>query len=185
MKNLIINFLTFLKSLTMNDIAFFASVISLLILIVIIIYLFKTREKEIKANEIEEPLLVELMQDEPLTDFLAKAEDEPEVLLDLNSLTKKLIEEQNNPNFNKYEDEQEELAIISYEELLSKSNRNQIRMQEEINDNGLTIKKVDVAPREEGTEGDVHHEVHSFTSYEKEEAFLLALKELKMLLIES
>ena len=85
-------------------------------------------------------------------------------------------------NLNNYEEEQEEKAIISYEELLSKKNDFAINYSEEENMDDLTIKKVDLdnlTNKEIEEKRDIHVTV---ISYEKEEAFLQALKTLQQTL---
>lgn len=83
-------------------------------------------------------------------------------------------------NLSKYEEEQEEKAIISYEELLKRKQDFAINYSEEENiDDELTIKKVDL-------DNLINKDVVTPTklnvtviSYDKEEAFLEALKTLQ------
>lgn len=83
-------------------------------------------------------------------------------------------------NLNKYEEEQEEKAIISYEELLKRKNDFAINYSEEENlDDDLTVKKVDLdnlVNRDVVVKPEIKVSV---ISYEKEEAFLEALKQLQ------
>ena len=80
-----------------------------------------------------------------------------------------------------YEREQEENAIISYDELLSNTRNNKINyVDERINDN-VSVKKFDldnlVSEEEEQPKVAVR-----VVTYEHEEAFLAALKQLQKLL---
>ena len=83
-------------------------------------------------------------------------------------------------NLNKYEEEQEEKAIISYDELLNRKNDFAINYSEEENvADDLTIKKVDLNNLI-NKDVIVKPEIKvSIISYEKEEAFLEALKTLQ------
>lgn len=120
--------------------------------------------------------------DKPTAEKEIDNEEEGE-LLDLESLTKKLQEEResNRINFTEYEKDQEEKAIISYDELLKKQNRYSINYEKEIKDDDVIIKKVNLSNLVNKEEEDKIKEVHVI-SYEKEEAFLMALKELNSLL---
>ena len=106
--------------------------------------------------------------------------DEEGELLDLEGLTKKLKEQANNSNIipsTEYEKEQEEKAIISYDELLKKH----INYEKEERKDDLVIRKVDLSNL---INSEVQDEIKNVRviSYEKEEAFLSALKELNRLL---
>ena len=91
--------------------------------------------------------------------------------------------EPNNINLNRYEEEQEEKAIISYDELLERTNEWAINYSEEESiTEDLTVKKVDLnnlVNKEISLKPEIKVSV---ISYEKEEAFLAALKELQHLL---
>ena len=86
-------------------------------------------------------------------------------------------------NLNKYEEDQEEKAIISYDELLKRKNDFAINYSEEESlDDDLTVKKVDL-DNLINKEVRVKPEIKvSVISYEKEEAFLEALKKLQQTL---
>ena len=111
-------------------------------------------------------------------------------MLDLESLTKKLKAEDENGEritCTEYEKDQEEKAIISYDELLKKHNRYTLNYEKEEIIDDLIVKKVNlndlVNKNEEEikVEENIKEEVRVI-SYQKEEAFLSALKELNSLL---
>ena len=86
-------------------------------------------------------------------------------------------------NLNRYEEEQEEKAIISYEELLNRKNDFAINYSEEENiDEELTIKKVDLDNLINKEVTEPQHISVTVISYDKEEAFLQALKTLQQTL---
>ena len=155
----IINVINFLKTLNFTDIIFFLAVLALMLLIITLIYFIKENsEEDLEFNTIEEPKeLTELDSLKEITKSLENAE--PAAI-----------------SINKYEEEQEEKAIISYEELLKKKNDFAINYSEEENiTEELTIKKVDL-------DNLINKEVEekpnlnvTVISYEKEEAFLEAL----------
>ena len=102
-------------------------------------------------------------------------------------LTKKL-EEQKKQEENKdiaacteYEKEQEEKAIISYDELLKKHNQYAINYEKEEVKDDLVIKKVNLNNLINTEEKEELKDVRVI-SYKKEEDFLSALKELNRLL---
>lgn len=160
----------FIKTLSFVDIVFFFAVLALMLLVVTLIYFIKENSDE------EEDI-------SPKDDLPKKKEDfkEENDIDDLRKITEAL---ENAPssaiNLNQYEEEQEEKAIISYDELLKRKNDFAINYSEEENiDEDLTIKKVDLEHLL-NTEVIVKPEIKvSVISYEKEEAFLEALKTLQ------
>lgn len=195
--NLINDIYSFFKILNMVDIIFLIAIIVLLILCVTLIYfirinkdvldendffppsnLFKEEEKKLENNDIIEKIEVKKNEE---NDF--SYDDEEGELLDLESLTKKLKEESSDRiNCTEYEKDQEEKAIISYEELLKKHNKYAINYEKEEVIDDLIVKKVnlnDLVNKNE--EVNVESEVRVI-SYQKEEDFLNALKELNRLL---
>ena len=75
-------------------------------------------------------------------------DDEREVndMLDLKEITKQIEEAPRavNINLTPYEQEQEEKAIISYDELVRSNNSMKINYKEEKQDAGVTVKQVDL-----------------------------------------
>ena len=145
----------FFQYLTFVDIIFFAAIITLLILIVVLIYFIminkdyqenKPDSSNIKKDDKKDLNELIAQIDKPTAEKEIDNEEEGE-LLDLESLTKKLQEEResNRINFTEYEKDQEEKAIISYDELLKKQNRYSINYEKEIKDDDVIIKKVNLS----------------------------------------
>ena len=161
--------LSFLKTLSFVDVVFFFAVLALMLLVIVLIYFL--RENHIEDNNITFK-----------QDFDQKIDSKPNKEIEsLKEITEALENaEPNAINLNKYEEEQEEKAIISYEELLKKKNDFAINYTEEENlDDDLTVKKVDL-DNLVNRDVIVKPEIKvSVISYEKEEAFLEALKQLQ------
>ena len=149
----------FINSLSFVDIVFLVAVIILLILIITLIYFIKINKEE-------------------------EYNDEEGELLDLEGLTKKLEQEKNSEELkiDNYEKEQEEKAIISYDELLKKKNHYAINYEKEEVVDDLIIKKVNLNNLINTDIKDDNSNVVKVISYQKEEEFLKALKELNSLL---
>ena len=110
--------------------------------------------------------------------------DEEEALLDLNSLTEKLKqEEEDRVDVTLCERDQEEKAIISYDELIQKHHNYAINYEEEkVIDDDVVVKKVDLnnlVKEDSFVDNNIEARV---ISYKREEDFLQALKELNRLL---
>jgi len=175
--------LGFLNMLTFIDLVFFFSVVILIILVVSLIYFIKINNEVFEApikkinkakEEIKEP-------EKKVQVEVAKVIDENEEgeLLDLQTLTKQLEENKGmNIDLTAYEKEQEERAIISYDELLSKTSNSKINYEEEEVVDDITIKKVDLANLISEVEEEQSLKVQVI-SYNHEEAFLEALKQLQ------
>ena len=155
--------ISFIKTLSFVDIIFFFAVLTLMLLIITLIYFIRENKEEIEypSNPDDHKPSSEIMDLKEITAAWENAE--PSTI-----------------NLNKYEEEQEEKAIISYEELLNHKNDFALNYSEEENvDGDLTIKKVDL-------DNLVNHDIKltpefsvTVLSYEKEEAFLKALKALQ------
>ncbi len=190
----------FINYLSIIDIIFFVSIIALLILLVVLVYFIKINKddvmekKMINDNDLEkkDELVSQDKNDlKDIIDSLAVSQVEKEEkeeegeLIDLKTLTKKLQEEKENNiiSFTDYEKDQEEKAIISYDELLKHQNKYSINYEKEIKDDDVTIKKVNLQELVNKNEIDDASKIEvRVISYEKEEAFLSALKELNKLL---
>lgn len=148
----------FLVTLSFVDIVFFFAVLILMILIVTLIYFIKInngeKEEDKASGETAEMKIVREIQEN-------MGKEEPTV------------------NFTAYEKDQEDKAIISYDELLNKSNNYELNYEKEELFDDLSVKKVnledlvnkniEVAPKLEAR----------VISFAKEEAFLQALKQLQ------
>jgi len=183
MHELLADLKTLISSLSINDIIFLVSVLMLLVLIVIMIYLIKLSRKQQgkETADFSEELMSKLTSDIE-DDSLPKAEEEPP-LIDLKTLTANLSNQDYDIPADKYEKEQEENAIISYDELLKTHSNLKINYSEETKKDGLSVKKVDMnnitSIDEDAPEATINVQL---VSYAKEEAFLQALKDLQKLL---
>lgn len=181
--NILKDILTILTSLNIVDYILYFGVILLICLVVSLIYVLKDEKEDNKD-------IVSNTSDElNLKDIVKEIDEKPAPIVDMT----------------RYEEEQEQKAIISYDELV-KSTQNTLSYQkEEMVDDVIPVKQIQVMPMElpkfkDGdnildslniTQKEPKFEVDSNTietqefklfSYEKEEAFLKALKELNELL---
>ncbi len=166
--NTIQDIIGFIKSLSYLDILFFFSVLILMLLVIILIYFIKENNMEDedinlpKTPHKEEDAIVSLQE---ITQALEDAQDNEQVV---------------DENISKYEAEQEEKAIISYEELIKRKNSYALNYVEENTDNDeVEVKQVDLNNLIYTKEEKPPKMKVSVISYEKEEAFLEALKALK------
>lgn len=163
----------FLSTLSFLDIVFFFSVVALMLLIITLIN-FVLENKINVENPDENPHPEELQKE---------IESKDQGTKELLEIAAALEQAEPTSNLNHYEEDQEEKAIISYDELLERTNEWAINYSEEENVAGdLTIKKVDLnnlTNKEVSLKPNIKV---SLISYEKEEAFLAALKELQKLL---
>lgn len=186
----------FINSLSFVDIVFLCAIIALLILIVTLIYFIKINKDEVLENKILDSDTIHQKKKEDIVDLIIKENTEEEKeekeeyndeegeLLDLESLTEKLKNEEkmDQVKIDKYEQEQEEKAIISYEELLSKKNHYAINYEKEEKLDDVIVKKVNLNDLVNKNIEDNSKNIVQVISYEKEEDFLRALKELNSLL---
>lgn len=149
--------LILLKNISFIDYVFFFTVIFLLVLVICLIYFIKINEDVIEATETPDP------------DNLQQIASSLETAKPISTFTS-------------YEKEQEDKAIISYDELLSNTGEFELSYLNEEKKGDLTVKKVDLnnlinIKKDEP----VKMEVHLF-SLKREEEFLAALKDLQRLL---
>lgn len=151
------NISAFLKSITFIDYIFFFSVIFLIILVVSLIYFIKINEEIIDSTEKVED-----------------ADNLKEIINNIKATDPKPI------SFTPYEKEQEDKAIISYDELLSNTGSYELNyVNEEVKDD-LTIKKVDLNNiANQNMQIEVTNKEVPLLSLKREEEFLEALKELQ------
>lgn len=137
-----------------SDIIFILIIIVLLILAVIVLLLIKREENKIMSVE----------------------EKSKKTMLDLDKITANIERDYKplNIELTSYEQEQEDNAVISYEELKNKSTN--VTYEEEYDETG--VKKIDF-----NKTIDLEHtqkiDVPLLSNYEKEEAFLRALRQLQ------
>ena len=178
--------ISFIKTLSIVDIVFFFAVVALMLLIITLIHfvLENKYNEEIEDKE-ENKSKSEISPKLEISKIEKKDEDENiwKEANDLLEIAAALEQAEPSSSLNHYEEEQEEKAIISYEELLERTNEWAINYSEEENiAEDLTIKKVDLnnlVNKEISLKPEIKVSV---ISYEKEEAFLAALKELQHLL---
>lgn len=156
--------LSFLKKLSFIDYVLFFTVIFLLILIVSLIYFIKVNEDDMKSE-------IQL--------------NDPDNLKQIASLMEKSTPKP--VEFTSYEREQEDKAIISYDELLESTGEfslNYLDEDEKNIDKDISVKKVDLnnimTPM---PKTDIPKINNHIILLRKEEEFLEALKELQKLLI--
>lgn len=149
--------------LTIDDLLFIAIVVWLLLISVIVLKALKNKE-EIMSSE-------------------AKSKRD---MIDLERITKNIERDYKPANINltSYEQEQENNAIISYQELLNSKDKNHVNYDGSFNNKtDIDIKKVDLSNNDKN-DYDEHNQINiTLMSYEKEEAFLKALKQLKIDLV--
>lgn len=159
----------FIKTLAFVDVVFFFAVLGLMLLIITLIYFIKENDGDNSSST----------EDKNAITSIPGIDDE---ILNLKEIKEALesAEEPEAVNLTKYDEEQEEKAIISYEELLKRKQDFGINyIDEEDYDGDLTVKKVDL---ENLINKDIIEPTHisvSVISYDKEEAFLEALKNLQ------
>ena len=121
LESILHDFVTFYNSLSPLGLVLFYSVISIIVILIILIGVMeRNRHLELnkKASPISTPIKVEepkpvVNNDEPTTNNPGNT--------NINEIAKKL-EQDMNIKLTKFEEDQEENSIISYEELLSKTN---------------------------------------------------------------
>lgn len=183
MQNLLQDILNIITSFTLIDYILYFSVITLIILVVSLIYIIQNEKTLKEQNNLKEEKINEDLDEElDLENIINTIDENPKPLIDMTA----------------YEEEQEQKAIISYEELLNGKNKDRLNYeQEELVDNVIPVKKVQIKTlddneilnsfqlleKEPKIEVDIRSDSHLFM-YEKEEEFLKALKTLNELLNE-
>lgn len=160
MKSMFIDILNFLRSLTFIDYVLYFAILILIILVVSLIYLLKT-------TGIDEEDLNETDDNE----------------FDIKNAIEQISQEQpKNIDLTEYEKEQEEKAIISYEELVNSIKRNKINYETEDNDNDVSIKKIDLDNLISDEEDKSENYTYKNVTFVHEEKYLQELKQLIKLL---
>lgn len=143
-------------ALRLVDIIFFFAVLILMILIVTIIYFIKINN-ETEEKDLEETQEMKIAKE--LRDSMKNSE--PTI------------------KFTDYEKDQEDKAIISYDELLNKGNNYELNYEKEEMHDDLSVKKVDLDNLVNKNNNTVSNIEVRLISFQKEEAFLEALKRLQ------
>lgn len=160
MKQLISDIIGFTKNLTQIDLLLYIAVLVLIILVVSLIYIIKTSNEE----EVE-PSVLYNEEDIDLKEIVNNIENAEAPIA----------------KFTSYETEQEEKAIISYDELLEKRASGAINYDEEtLLEDGISVRKINLDKASNNTEP--LRKQNSVFNYEKEEAFLKAIQTLNQLL---
>ena len=143
-------------ALRLVDIIFFFAVLILMILIVTLIYFIKINN-ETEEKDLEETQEMKIAKE--LRDSMKNGE--PTI------------------KFTDYEKDQEDKAIISYDELLNKGNNYELNYEKEEMHDDLSVKKVDLDNLVNKNNNTVSNIEVRLISFQKEEAFLEALKRLQ------
>ena len=143
-------------ALRLVDIIFFFAVLILMILIVTLIYFIKINN-ETEEKDLEETQEMKIAKE--LRDSMKNRE--PTI------------------KFTDYEKDQEDKAIISYDELLNKGNNYELNYEKEEMHDDLSVKKVDLDNLVNKNNNTVSNIEVRLISFQKEEAFLEALKRLQ------
>ncbi|MDE5539439.1 MAG: hypothetical protein K2J20_03010 [Bacilli bacterium] len=161
--------INFIKTLSTVDVIFFVAVLALMILVITLIYFIRENtEQEVEENAIS-------------PNALPSEDNTKNEIISLKEISAAIENaEPSTINLNNYEEEQEEKAIISYEELLKHKNDFAINYSEEESfADDLTVKKIDL-DNLVNRDIQVKPELNvTLISYDKEEAFLKALKALQ------
>ena len=140
------------------DIVFFFAVLILMILVITLIYFININKNELKNNKhLEETAEMKIVKE--LKENMKKSE--PTI------------------NFTNYEKDQEDKAIISYDELLHKNTNYALNYEKEEMHDDLLVKKVDLENLVSKSSVDAPSIEVRVISFAKEEAFLEALKQLQ------
>lgn len=161
MKEMYENLVGFIYSLSMGDYFFFIGTFLLIVLFIYILYLIKCSDGEEVENAVSD-----------------KKDD-----FDIEAVTK-AIEKDYKPEtirLTSYEEEQENNAVISYEELLKNKDKISVSYDDEyeFEEPTLSVKKFDLTNTSETPVIDESKLKVQLISYEKEEEFLKALKDLQ------
>ena len=147
-----------LMALRLVDIIFFFAVLILMILIVTLIYFIKiNKDEEPNKNDLEETQEMKIAKE--LRDSMRNSE--PTI------------------KFTDYEKDQEDKAIISYDELLNKGSNYELNYEKEETHDDLTVKIVDLDNLVNKNSSITPNLEVRVISFQKEEAFLEALKRLQ------
>lgn len=191
MMNIFQDIIDIFTSFGIVDYILYIAVVTLIILIVSLIYVMKNENESSEEVELKD-VSDEMQEKMPLNEEL----DLRNIVNTLDESPKPIID------MTAYEEEQERKAIISYDELLQSANSKTISYDEEkLIDDVIPVKKIqtapielpkvksetiiqnlDLKPKEPKIEIDELRTSSKMFSYEKEEAFLKALKELNELL---
>jgi len=178
MENIVLTIGGLLKSFEISDLFFFTVTLILILLLIYIVYLVRLDDENYESQkkvpaphlEVNKPTAaVQEKEDKPLKAIVDKIESDykPRPI-----------------DLSEYEKEQENTAIISYQELLSRASASNNIYYDDEYDSGfddVLIQKVD--NKQSNTQELVNLPKAVMMSYESEEAFLHALKALQKNLV--
>jgi hypothetical protein len=171
--------LAFLKTLSFIDYILYFAILVLIILIISLIYILRMNDEDFENPSETKDF------DSPKKEENRNTLQEQNDFIDLRQIVN-TIDEKPTPviDMTAFEAEQEEKAIISYDELISNTKSHPINYDtEELVDDTIKVKKINLEnlTNLEITEEPPRIEVKLFT-YDHEEAFLQTLKQLNELL---
>ena len=149
--------------MSLNDLLFIA--ITLWVILISMMILVNIKDKERGKDKM---------------DAVSKARKD---MIDLEKITKNIEADYKplNIDLTNYEMEQENNAIISYDELIKSKDRLSVNYDESFKpNNDIDVKKVDLSGTTTKNTSEPEKIALPLISYEKEEAFLKALKQLQM-----
>lgn len=156
MKDIIGNIFGFLYTLSMGDYIFFIGTFIILLAFLYVLYLIKRSDEEV-SNEYDEIDTLESIKE------TIEREYKPE-----------------NIELTDYEKEQEQNAIISYEELIKNKDKFTVSYDEDYKTESDEILVKKISLDDNGVKDEVSSTLQvKLMSYDKEEAFLTALKQLQ------
>mgnify|MGYP003330546568 CR=1 FL=1 len=179
-----INYAEVTNSLLNSNVLFYIIVFVLVFLSITMFYLIYSENKS--AREKRKALAKAREANIPLIKTVEDEEDSNDAE-ELKSITQELanIPREKNIKLTPYEEEQEEKAIISYDELLSKTNEVSIEYSDTVVEDDVSVKKVDLEKTGKIELDPIKRELNSrvnILGYEHEEDFLSALKQLRSML---
>ena len=166
MENIVLTIGGFIKSLNWNDLFFLVSGIILILLMTYIVYLIRIDDSEKITSDIEEVIDTKEIKENKKKDTLIDIVNNLETNYEPQPI-----------DLTKYEQEMENTAIISYEELLERTASNKIVYEDDYNSgtDEIVVKKVDPTNMSK-TQELVDLPKAVMMDYGSEEAFLNALK---------
>ena len=193
--NILEDIWTIISSLSLVDYILYFGIITLICLVISLIYILKTEKMEQEDKEMFDGSIDTLKEEEfDLQNIVNIIDENPKPLVDMTA----------------YEEEQEQKAIISYDELIQAAQTGSLSYDnEELVDDIIPVKKIQVSSMELPKLKENESVISSFElpqkepklevdtgvvpttaqvklfSYEKEEAFLKALQQLSELLNDS
>ena len=183
------NILNIVNNLTNSDAIFLIIVITLVAISAFMFYLIYSQNKQVVSGlkTLDNSQKDQLTKEKEEAIVNNEISENTQELASLQTVSKELEELAKNKQaeMTSYEAEQEEKAIISYDELLEKSSNVSISYSDTTTSDDILVKKVDLSNTGKIDLDPIKKELNSkvsITNYEHEEEFLKALKQLQNLL---